>query len=116
MSEANRRDGNDVVDFLIAMIEAQARPITPNDFSAAHSVLARQGLALDALFGELAREAAEDITRGHEPMGVALKAQSQCRRTLTYLALPKRPRSPARGRSNFAKSHEQTVENGNRAE
>lgn len=115
MIEANRQAGEtDLVDFLIAMIEAEASGIGAGDFSVADKALAKQGLALDALFFQLAREAAEDIGRGHEPMRLALSAQSQCRRTLFSLASSGGPRSPSRERRDFAKSDEQTIESGNR--
>ena len=86
MSDANRRVAETkLIDLMIAMIEAEARRIAGGDFDAADKALGKQGLALDVLFAQLTREAAEDLRRGHEPMRLALSAQSQFRRTLTYL-------------------------------
>ena len=102
---------SDPIERTIAIIESEAARLRGNDFSALNAVLAGQALALDTIFGQLAREAVvRDIIR-QETLRLALKAQAQSRATLSTLVTVARPRVPSRrSEKNF---DEQTIANRN---
>ena len=103
----------DPVERMIAIIESEAARLRGNDFSALNAVLAAQGLALDTIFTQLAREGAEDNMLVHQLLRLALRAQSQSRTTLGSLRSFTGPRPPRlRSERNF---DEQSDANGNGA-
>jgi len=100
----------DPVERMIAIIESEAARLRGNDFSALNAVLAAQGLALDTIFTQLAREGAEDNILVHQVFRLALRAQSQSRTTLYSVRSFARPRPPRlRSKRIF---DEQTIANG----
>jgi hypothetical protein len=90
------------VDRAAAIIEAAAQKIGADDFSALEGLCAGHVLALDMIFGQFARDAAQRKTLSEREIAFALRAQSQCRATIKVLAgLAAKKKSP-----NFA---EQTI-------
>ena len=102
----------DAVDRAIAWIEAEASRISADDIGTANAVLAGQAVALDTLFTQLTREGVENNVLCHEPLHLALRAQSQCRATLTSL-ISLSPPSAARLARRTKNSRDQTIESGN---
>lgn len=87
-----------------------------NDLSNLERMLAAQAVALDAVFNNMARRAAANLSKHTAAteiyMRMAFKAQSQCRTTVETLAEIKNPRSVAFVRqANIAQGHQQ-VNNG----
>jgi len=80
---------------LAALIRDQAKAATGGDLSHSEMMLASQATALNLVFGDMMRRAADN--RSEYPlafdryMKVALKAQAQCRATLESLAAIKNP-------------------------
>jgi hypothetical protein len=100
------RDRRYAIARTAAIVEADAKRIGASDVTALEAVCASQVLALDVIFNQYAREAAQWKTLSSTPMAMALKAQSQCRATLkTLLSLARKKKS-----RNF---DEQTIANGN---
>ena len=95
-----------VVERAAAIIEAEVGRLGVNDLTALEALCASHVLALDAIFNHVARESARSKTLSNPSIGVALRAQSQCRMTLKTLAsLGAKKKS-----QNF---HDQTIERGN---
>ena len=102
----------DIVDWAIAMIEAEAARLQGNDFSPLNSVLCTQGLALDAMFAKLVREAVEGHAIAYQALGLALWAQSQSRATLVTLVSRAKLRPAAQAHRSRKNLDEQTAANG----
>jgi len=94
----------DEIGRTVAIIESASAKIEADDLSAVEAVLAGQALALDVIFDQFARQSARGDILFHNPMIMALRAQSQCRVTLKNLIALKNPRA-----SKF--SGKQTIEN-----
>jgi hypothetical protein len=75
-----------VVERAAAIIEAEVARLNANDFTALEALCASHVLALDAIFNHAARESARSKTLSNPSIGLALRAQSQCRMTLKTLA------------------------------
>src|SRR5262245_19791095 len=88
----------------VAIIDADAKKIEAQDFSAIESALAAQALALDVIFDQFVRRSADGKGLFHPPMHMAFRAQSQCRVTFKNLVALRNPRAS----QNFAK---RTIEN-----
>ena len=77
------------------VLTATAKGLNDGDLSAAVTMLSSQAVALNAVFGELARRSAlnmgEYIEASERYLRLALKAQGQCRATLETLAAIKNP-------------------------
>ena len=102
-----------VVERAAAIIEAEAGRLDANDVTALEALCASHVLALDAIFNHVARESARSKTLSNPSIGVALRAQSQCRMTLKTLASLLGRRKPDLSSVALAKEDEQTVESGN---
>lgn len=80
---------------MVASLKDHGRRVNANDLTAAEQMLAAQAIALNAIFGEMARRAAmnmgEYIDATDRYMRLALKAQGQCRATVETLAAIKNP-------------------------
>jgi hypothetical protein len=102
----------DPVEWAVALIESETARLRSNGFGGLNTVLGTQGLALDAMFMQLTREAVEGDGIGYQAIGLALRAQSQSRATLVTLVSRAKPRPAAhayRARKNL---DEQTAANG----
>ena len=101
----------DMVDSLREHGEAVNR----GDLSSAERMLSAQAVALNAIFGEMARRAAlnmgENLPATEAYMRLALKAQGQCRATVETLATLKNPPVVFARQANFANGPQQ-VNNG----
>lgn len=80
---------------MVASLKDHGRRVNANDLTAAEQMLCAQAIALNAIFGEMARRSAmnmgEYIDATDRYMRLALKAQGQCRATLETLAAIKNP-------------------------
>lgn len=97
------------------VLRATAKDLNEGDLSAAVTMLSSQAMALNVMFGELARRSAlnmgEYLDASERYMRLALKAQGQCRATLETLATIKNPPVVFARQANFA-SGPQQVNNG----
>lgn len=97
-------------------LQASARAVHGGDLSAAESLLMSQAVALNMIFGELARRSAVNMGEhfdAHERyMRLALKAQGQCRATLETLAAIKNPPVLFAKQANINNGGQQQVNNG----
>ena len=90
--------------------------VKAGDLSAAEGMLMTQAVALNAIFGELARRAASNM--GEYPdaferyMRLALKSQGQCRATIETLATIKNPPVVFARQANISNGGQQQVNNG----
>ena len=75
-----------VVERAAAIIEAEVNRLDTDDVTALEALCASHVLALDAIFNHVARESARSKTLSNPSIGIALRAQSQCRMTLKTLA------------------------------
>ncbi|PTT86605.1 hypothetical protein DBR42_13360, partial [Pelomonas sp. HMWF004] len=79
----------------IDVVNDRAKAIHAGDLRGAETLLTAQALALNTIFGELARRSAinmgEYLDASERYMRLALKAQGQCRATLETLAAIKNP-------------------------
>lgn len=96
----------------LAALTDQIREVNKGNLRIAEKTLVAQANTLDAVFNNLARMAAVNLTRnlnvGETLLRLALKAQSQCRTTLEALAEIKNPMSGAYVRqANIAAGHQQ---------
>lgn len=86
------------------------------DLSASVTMLSSQAVALNAIFGELARRSAlnmgEYLDASERYMRLALKAQGQCRATLETLAAIKNPPVVFARQANINNGGQQQVNNG----
>jgi hypothetical protein len=90
-------DNNDMtpgIDELMQEISNQCQAVNDGDMKRAEAMLMAQGHALQALFTRLAERAnaAQHLSQFQTYMGLALKAQSQCRATMQTLVEVKYPR------------------------
>ena len=93
-----------------------AQGLNDGDLSAAVTMLSSQAVALNAMFGELARRSAlnmgEYLDASERYMRLALKAQGQCRATLETLAAIKNPPVVFARQANINNGGQQQVNNG----
>jgi hypothetical protein len=82
----------------VAIIESAAARIDAGDFTAIESALAGQALALDVIFDQFARRSARGDLLFHDPMKMALRAQSQSRVTFKNLIALKNPNASRNSR------------------
>ena len=77
------------------VLKVTAQAMNNGDLTLAVTMLSSQAVALNAMFGELARRSAlhmgEYLDASERYMRLALKAQGQCRATLETLAIIKNP-------------------------
>jgi len=101
----------------LAVLREKAAAINAGDLKDAEALLMSQALALNTVFGELARRAAlnmgEYLEAADKYMRLALKAQGQCRATLETLAVIKNPPVVFAKQANIAHGPQQ-VNNGAR--
>jgi len=101
-------------DCALSLLES-AKLVQGGDLSAAETMLLAQAVALNGIFGELARRAAlnmgEHLTATETYLKLALKAQSQSRATLVALAEIKSPPAVFARQLNVANGPQQ-VNNG----
>jgi hypothetical protein len=95
LMEYNKSFGELSINTLVDDLGKQCRSASSGDLSRAEALLTVQAHTLDAIFNNLARRAAmnmgEYINAAETYMRLALKAQSQCCRTLETLAAIKHP-------------------------
>jgi hypothetical protein len=100
-------------------LQDTAKALNGGDLSAAVTMLSSQALALNAIFGELARRSSanmgEYIDASERYMRLALKAQGQCRATLETLAAIKNPPVLFARQANINNGGQQQVNNGAQA-
>lgn len=100
----------------IDVLRSGANTANGGDLSAAVTMLSSQAVALNAMFGELARRSAlnmgEYIDASERYMRLALKAQGQCRATLETLAAIKNPPVVFARQANINNGGQQQVNNG----
>ena len=99
----------------LAVLREKAEAINAGNLKDAEALLMSQALALNTIFGELARRAAlnmgEYLDATDKYMRLALKAQGQCRATLETLAAIKNPPVLFARQANIANGPQQ-VNNG----
>lgn len=97
------------------VLKDMAQGLNDGDLSAAVTMLSSQAVALNAMFGELARRAAlnmgEHLDATERYMRLALKAQGQCRATLESLAAIKNPPVVFARQANINNGGQQQVNN-----
>lgn len=100
----------------VTALAATAKGLNSGDLSAAVTMLSSQAVALNAMFGELARRSAlnmnEYLDVSERYMRLALKAQGQCRATLETLAAIKNPPVVFARQANINNGGQQQVNNG----
>lgn len=100
----------------VKVLKDTAQGLNDGDLSAAVTMLSSQAVALNAMFGELARRSAlnmgEYIEACERYMRLALKAQAQCRATLETLAAIKNPPVVFARQANINNGGQQQVNNG----
>ncbi len=93
--------------------------VNSGDVSELEAMLTTQAVSLDVIFSEMARRAAlnmgEHLHATESYMRLALKAQSQCARTIEVLAAMKNPPVVFAKQANIAHGHQQ-VNNGTHTE
>ena len=98
------------------VLKNTAQGLNDGDLSAAVTMLSSQAVALNAMFGELARRSAlnmgEYLDASERYMRLALKAQGQCRATLETLAAIKNPPVVFARQANINNGGQQQVNNG----
>lgn len=82
---------------IVEMLETFIQQVSKDDLSGLEAMLVGQATALQTIFTSLARRAAvqHGLAQYQTYMGLALKAQAQCRATITALADLKRPKQSA---------------------
>ena len=104
---------------LVHSLRDSGNAINRNDMAAAERMLYAQTVALNAMFGEMARVASCNVFKSPEwadrYMRLALRAQSQSRMTVETLAAIKNPSVVFARQANFAAGHQQ-VNNGEAAQ
>lgn len=97
------------------VLKGTAQGLNDGDLSAAVTMLSSQAVALNAMFGELARRSAlnmgEYLDASERYMRLALKAQGQCRATLETLAAIKNPPVVFARQANINNGGQQQVNN-----
>jgi len=98
------------------VLKDTAQGLNDGDLSAAVTVLSSQALALNAMFGELARVGQANMFKAPEYadryLRLAFKAQGQCRSTLETLAAIKNPPVVFARQANINNGGQQQVNNG----
>ena len=101
------------------VLKDTAQRLNDGDLSAVVTMLSSQAVALNAMFGELARRSAlnmgEYIDASERYMRLALKAQGQCRAALETLADMKNPPVVFARQANINNGGQQQVNNGAQA-
>jgi hypothetical protein len=99
----------------IAVLKEKADAVNSGSLKEVEALLMNQAIALNIIFGELARRAALNMGEYLEPtdkyLRLALKAQGQCRATLETLAAVKNPPVVFAKQANIAGGHQQ-INNG----
>jgi len=99
----------------LAVLRSKSEAVNAGNLKDAEAMLMSQAIALNTVFGELARRAAlnmgEYMDATDKYMRLALKAQGQCRATLETLAAIKNPPVLFAKQANIAHGHQQ-VNNG----
>lgn len=98
----------------VAVLKDRVAAVQGGDLGDAEALLTAQAAALNAIFTELARRAALNfgtyLDAGERYLRLALRAQSQCTRTLETLAVMKNPQPVAFVRqANISHGHQQVV-------
>lgn len=100
---------------MVASLRESGSAVNRNDLSQAEQMLTAQAVALNSIFGELARRSSlnmgEYLEASERYMRLALKAQGQCRATLETLAAIKNPPVVYAKQANIAHGPQQ-VNNG----
>lgn len=100
----------------VEVLKEKVKQVNANDTATLEATLTAQASALDAIFNEMARRAALNMgTHLHATesyMRLALKAQSQCARTIEVISNMKNPPIVYAKQANIANGHQQ-VNNGN---
>jgi len=103
---------------MVHSLRDSGNAINRNDMATAERMLYAQTVALNAMFGEMARVASCNVFKSPEwadrYMRLALRAQSQSRMTVETLAAIKNPSVVFARQANFANGHQQ-VNNGEAA-
>jgi hypothetical protein len=98
------------------VLKHTAQGLNDGDLSAAVTMLSAQAVALNAMFGELARRSSLNMSQyidaSERYMRLALKAQGQCRATLETLATIKNPPVVFARQANINNGGQQQVNNG----
>jgi hypothetical protein len=104
---------------MVESLREQGEAVNRGDLSAAERMLNSQAVALNAMFGELARRAALNmgthLGATESYMRLALKAQSQSRATVETLAVIKNPPVVFARQANINNGGQQQVNNGSAA-
>jgi hypothetical protein len=100
---------------MVKALRAHGEAVNRGDLSAAERMLNSQAVALNAMFGELARRAALNmgahLGATESYMRLALKAQGQCRATVETLAAIKNPPVVFARQANINNGGQQQVNN-----
>lgn len=100
----------------VQALKSTAEDMNEGDLGAAVTMLAAQAVALNAMFGELARRAnlnmGEHLGATETYMRLAMRAQGQCRATLETLAAIKNPPVVFARQANINNGGQQQVNNG----
>lgn len=100
----------------IGVMQEKVSKVNEGNLAELEATLTVQSVTLDTMFNELARRAAlnmgEHLTATETYMRLALKAQSQCARTIEVLAAMKNPPIVYAKQANIAHGNQQ-VNNGN---
>ena len=108
----NLLDVGECIDALRSVVVG----VQAGDLRKAEAMMVSQAVALDAIFGELARRAAlnmgQHLDATERYMRLALKSQGQCRATLETLAAIKNPPVVFARQANINNGGQQQVNNG----
>ena len=100
-------------------LREQGEGVNRGDFAVSEQMLNGQAVALNAMFGELARRAAlnmgEHLSAAETYLRLALKAQAQCRATIETLAAMKNPPVVFARQANISNGPQQVNNGGERA-
>lgn len=101
---------------LVESLHAHGRAVNSGDLAAAERMLSGQAVALNAIFGEMARRAhlnmGTHLSAVESYLRLALKAQSQSRATVEALAAIKNPPMVFARQANINNGGQQQVNNG----
>ena len=112
-----QKDTHDI-NVLAAELGRQVEAVNSGDMQRVEGILIAQAHALDNIFANLARRAAnqEYLKQWEAYMRMAMKAQNQCRMTLETLATIKNPPVVFARQANINNGGQQQVNNGAQAE
>lgn len=98
----------------VEVMKEKSRKIVDGDLSELESTLTAQVISLNAIFTVLAKRAnaSEYLNQMETNLRLALKAQTQCARTIEVLAAMKNPPIVFAKQANIAQGHQQ-INNGN---